>query len=759
MIKSILLSGIVFICCIFFFLNHTEAQSDASLPAITIINPIRGNGLGHEKDDLVASLKAQWQVSKEAEIQATWLLQYGALENIGITEFAKQEMKGQEFGLLFEIDRNYSEKANVQFRGQGAWYFSDGLLLSSYDPKERRMLIDKAFSKFKQIFGYYPKTVGAWWIGGDSLLYMQKKYGISSALRAADQFNLDFYSIWGTPWNIPYLPSKENEGIPAASFDESSKVVILQWAIRDPFKGYEDATYSLQDYSMKGYSTDYVDYLASIYLQKPFGNFVMGLENGGTLELFQHAYKTMLIKAKEIQKTGKADIMLARDYSQKFLSQKKVFAGRTHFLSKNFDSTDQSFWYLSENYRATIRITKEGVQIIDLRNYVNKTPEDFDILPNSQGHLRINEPEIIDSMRFPDNRILIRSTSESLTIKENRTGVDLFAGNKLIAQFSPTECKLYFENDTVKTYSFYKDMRLYPLHIITFLYIFYFAVLYLIIRNYRKVLKNILLLLPPLFFAFGFLVPGSAFLFDAKEIVFLNILFSIHLLPVLVTVYITKILPFLFLIVIHFLCVVKTSHRVNKLLYWSYYVSVIILYFHVSYFPLDKTTYTSLVVAFISTAFVFYAIAIIIYLKNKSKYVFSLCALIPMIILLLLTVTVIFSRSKIALAMYEIQAMQFIKDQKKSVLYIEQVDYSIRPIYKAVKPLLYVNKPMGQRITGKKWETVMRPENDILDVTNYENKIIVIPRYLGSDISDYEINLLRLKKIFDNAQIAIFEKI
>ena len=93
------------------------------------------------------------------------------------------------------------------------------------------------------------------------------------------------------------------------------------------------------------------------------------------------------------------------------------------------------------------------------------------------------------------------------------------------------------------------------------------------------------------------------------------------------------------------------------------------------------------------------------------------------------------------------------------MLYVKEVDYSIKPIYKAVKPLLYTYYQIGQIITGKKWESVLRPESNVINISNYDNKIIVVPRYFGTDISDYEIKLLHLKNIFDNAQIAIFEKI
>ncbi len=727
----------------------SEARGDSFRPAITIINPVRGNGLGHEKDDLVASLKAQWQVTKEAGVHATWLFQFGALENTDMTVFVKQEMQDEEFGLLFEIDRNYAEKSHVQFRGQGVWYSSEGLFLNSYDRSERRQLIDTAFAKFKEIFGYYPKTVGAWWIGGDSLVYMQKKYGITAAMRAADQFNLDFYSIWGTPWNIPYLPSKENEGIPAASFEESSKVVILQWAIRDPLRGYADPLYSLQDYPMKGYSTAYIDYLASIYLQRPFGNFVIGLENGGTLEKFQQYYKTILSKAKEIQASGKGDLELARDYSQRFLAQKKMFAGKTYYLSMDYGSQSQSFWYISENYRATIQKTNDTISLIDLRNYADKTEEDFDILPNSQSHLRINEPSIIDSMWFPDQKILIKTTNELLDVKEKDKTVELYAGTGKLASFTPTGCTV-----GEKTFSFTKAKpRISPLHIILALYFLYFGISLV----YKR---NLLLLIPliiPLLLAFPFLLNNSTFLFDKKETLVLAGV-SLFRFPVLVTVYISKILPFVILFILHYVFIMKHSGKKNVFVYWGYYALAVFMYLHLPYFPLDKTTYRVVVASFAGIAVVLLITAACIFRKYKTKNVLVQCGAVLPVILLFLALTVVFSRSRLALTSYEINALQKIKDQKKSVVYVEQVDYSVRPIYKAVRPLLYANYQLEQIITGRKWEIVMRPESNVLRLSGYDNKLIVIPRYLGSDMSEFEITSLKLKKTFDNAQIAIFEK-
>lgn len=745
----------------FLFSGQCRAQDNASRPAVTIINPIRGNGLGHESDDLVASLKAQWQITKDQGITATWLFQYGALENAQMTEFAKEEMKGQEFGLLFEIDRNQAEKSAVQFRGQVAWYSSDGLLLSSYDGIERRKLIDTAFSAFRKTFGYYPKTVGAWWIGGDSLVYMQRKYGITAALRAADQFSLDFYSIWGTPWNIPYLSSKENEGMPAASFAESAKVVLLQWAIRDPLEGYADPTFSLQDYGIKGYTSEYVDYLASIFLQKPFGNMVMGLENVGTPELYQQSYKTMLIKAIELHRSKNVAILPAYEYAEQYLAQKKVFASQTHFLSTDYDSGDQSFWYMSENYRLLIQKRKDDVSVVDLRNYSEKLREDFDTLPNSQSHLRIDEPSIVDSMRFPNQQIKIGISPEPLTaIEANSESLVLYAGSKKIAYVTPTACTLYLENNTTKTFSFTTENgKRYPVPtILAVLYGFYLLIIVLYRRTIKSIVQEYLPLLIPLVFACTLFPQSSTFLFDKKELLLFPLFFLLPHVSIPVALIVGKILPFFLLILLHYLLVIRFPGKPYKRWYMASLIGISFLYFHVPYIPLDRTTYVAVGLLVAGVVAVPIIAALHLSLKKKPGNLLILYLLASFLLLVALVTGVVFSRSRLVLTPYEISALEVIKQQKKNVILVEEVDYSIFPIYKAFKPLIYKNYWITQLITGKTWEVVARPENNILNLTNYDKKLIVIPRYLGTDISDYEITELKLKKIFDNAQIAIFEK-
>jgi hypothetical protein len=418
--------------------NSTFAQS---IPTITIVNEIRGPELGLNEVDIQKSLEGQWNATKDSSVSATWLWQYSALEDQKLTDFAKQNMTSdQEQGIFLEIDKNFATKSGIEYKGKVAWYQSDGLLLVSYDQYERHKLIDNVFEKFKQTFGAYPKSVGAWWVGAESIEYMQKKYGITAVLQCADQFNTDAYSIWGTPWSIPYRPSKINSAIPAQDIDSSSNVVVSQWAPRDPLKGYgpsvKDSTYSLQDYEMKGYDTRYFEYLKNIFLQKEYDQIVFGLEAGLPPESYQGQYKKQIQKTVEWQRDQKIKIQTMEQYADSFLKQNLTLPPTSYFLSKDYENNNQSFWYHSQSYRIFIQKVDNDIFVSDIRDYSKNQKEEFYDSPNIQTLLRINTDSIVDTIRFPEQKINLLTSQDTLSITEDNNIVILKSGDKEIAQFS-----------------------------------------------------------------------------------------------------------------------------------------------------------------------------------------------------------------------------------------------------------------------------------------------------------------------------------
>lgn len=752
---------------LFFFLfsfSHRPvyAQEKKSFPVITVINPIRGNELGLEKTELLSSLQAQWKVTSEAGVSATWLWQYSALENEQLVDFAKKHMKGQEFGIFLEIDRNLAKKSGVQYRGQGPWYFSDGLFLVSYDVGERRKLIDELFSSFKKKFGYYPKTVGAWWIGADSLTYMQQKYGIVAAVKATDQVDMDVYSILGTPWNIPYVASQQNEGIPASK-DNSSHVVILQWAPRDPIDGYKDARYSMQDFTLVGYDFSYVDYLFSLFLNKPLDNLVIGLENGSNLAGYEKGYGQYLQKATMLKKSGKIDILTANDYAESFLAQKSTFFENHYFLTKGYKSDNESFWYNSENFRAAIHKIGNTIYLVDLRDYSQKNKEDFSLLPNSQGYLRVSTPSYIDSIRMPAEKLFIASNTGKLNINKQGDTVMLLSGTKKIAAFTDSSVTLFLDNNTKQAFTFQqKPLFINVFAILLGIFFLYFILIFLQTKNLKKSILQLYLLLIPLLIAYSFLSSGimgnMSILFDRKQLWLLSAFPLLSSFSVSYALLIYQTLPLITLLIIHYVCVMRSNGKWQSGLFYTFFAGLLLFYMHVPYFPLDKSIYFAIALSFSVITVLFIVASILIFKQMRSKKVLFLSLISIPIVLAAFAYAVYVSRSRIILTPFEVNALQVIKEKKKDVLFISQTNYNIKPIYKAVKPLLYEDYRYGAKLTGTNWTIAEKTESHVVDLSSYGDKLIVLPRYLGADFSEKEIEKNTIKKIFDNGQIAIFEK-
>lgn len=431
---------------LFILLNYLIFPSNAfAAGTATIVNPLRGPQLGLEKQDLLESLKSQWQHTQESSVSATWLWQYSALEENNLVNFAKSKMKSQEHGIFLEIDKNSAEKSEVVYKGKNQWYHSDGLFLVSYDLYERRKIIDLVFTKFKDIFGYYPTSVGAWWVGSDAINYMQQKYSITAVLQCADQFDTDAYSIWGTPWSIPYLPRLDNSAVPAENYDQSSKVVVMQWATRDPNRAYgnsvKHSTFSMQDYAVKGYDLKYIEYLQDIFLQSAEDQIVFGLEGGVIPEGYQ-GYGNQIKQAKQLEKVGRLKIQTMKDYSRHFLTRKMPLPPTKYFLASDYQNSDQAFWYHSPYYRIGIQKQGHNISIVDLRDYINTSPEDFNFVPNTQKLLRINTHHIIDTIRFPSQQIKLAQSVSPMQIQENKESLILTVDNQEIAKLSSNQVRI-----------------------------------------------------------------------------------------------------------------------------------------------------------------------------------------------------------------------------------------------------------------------------------------------------------------------------
>ena len=755
MIKKILI--FLFIFSLFSFFISFKTYASNNLPVVTVINPVREPGMQYIPGKLIKSIEAQFQITNDEHIPATWLWQYAVLYDKPVVDFAEAHANGQEYGLFFEVDPQLADDAHVVYRGIGPWYFSNRLLLSSYDPDERQKLIDTAFVKFKNTFGYYPKTVGAWWIGADSLDYMHKKYGVVASLRAADQFDLDVYSIWGTPWSIPYVSAKTNAAIPAQSIQNSTGVVMLQWAARDPLQGYgsgfANGTFSVQDYSLKGYGIDYFTYLLNTYLQKPMDNAVVGLEGGFDPAGYSNEYKNKMQILIGMQEDKKISLMLAKDYAQKFITNGWTIAPSNYLLTKDFKTSDQSFWFTSSSARVGIQKRGDHIFLVDLRNYTDAGSEDFLQLPNSQPELRINTPAQIDSARNQSEEKLLTTSGTPLSVSEKNGSVLLVSGSKKIGTFSKNDVAIYQNNSVLFQTSAASKNDVHVFWILFALLVFYSMYIYFYTKSVKISLIMFFLLICALLITKQFLSDGVLgqfnFSFD-KKMLFLFLIpkmnFSLHANALIVRF---QALPFLFLLGAHFLFIVKKWTKQHVVLYGVSVGLYIFFYANLFYFPLDQTTYKTIGISYFLFAMLLIFISIIFWKMTKSfkKFLFSL--LCSAIILILGVFIIVFSRQAYVITPFEQNALNTIYQSHKRVTFLLPKD---KPVYKAERPLLLEYTTAGEFWTNTKWFKATSIGS--LD----KNTILFVPRYLGSSITDKDIRIHNLVKIFDNAQIALYEE-
>ncbi len=263
-----------------------KGEKDCDNRFVTLVNPVRSRDLWTDKS--LNPLKEQYSLIKRHGFSATWLMQYDVLTDQELLDEINEFDSNQEKGVFLEISPILAEQARVIYPYDAAWFDPNAVFLSGYTQSERRKLIDEFFEKFKSVFGYYPKSVGAWWIDSYSLNYMRNKYDIAAALIVADQKITDNYGVWGAWWGMPYYPSKANILTPTSSLLNKQDVLIIQWAQRDPDlavgKGPAYSNYSLQanDYIRQGKDTDYFKNLVNIYLdcKNPIGQVTVGLETG-----------------------------------------------------------------------------------------------------------------------------------------------------------------------------------------------------------------------------------------------------------------------------------------------------------------------------------------------------------------------------------------------------------------------------------------------------------------------------------------------
>jgi hypothetical protein len=129
---------------------------------VNIIHFIRQTDYRLENSDslLFETVREQLRLVNEYNFPATFLFQFDALINPAYRELMLTQLKPNcEIGAWWEITQPHVEAAGIQWRGEHAWVSDANIAFKTrYTPLERERLVDVYMSKFREIYGAYPKS-------------------------------------------------------------------------------------------------------------------------------------------------------------------------------------------------------------------------------------------------------------------------------------------------------------------------------------------------------------------------------------------------------------------------------------------------------------------------------------------------------------------------------------------------------------------------------------------------------------------------
>jgi hypothetical protein len=226
--------------------RFSHAQSTQGQPRIVnIVNFIRllePRDSAITEDVLYQTVVKQVELMRKNRLPGTFLLQYDALMDARYQRLLRSLPRDSfDIGAWWEIPQPLVEKAGMHWRGQYPWDWRANIGFSTgYTPEERKKLADVYMADFKKIFGYYPKSVGCWFIDEVTLDYLYHQYGIVVSCNCKDQSGTDGYTLWGGYWNQAYYPSKVNAYMPAQDEAGAIPVPIFRMLGSDPIRQYDD---------------------------------------------------------------------------------------------------------------------------------------------------------------------------------------------------------------------------------------------------------------------------------------------------------------------------------------------------------------------------------------------------------------------------------------------------------------------------------------------------------------------------------------
>lgn len=342
---------------------------------INIVNFIRGCD-ARAGFDLKTSIVEQVKLAEEYDMPVTFLYQYDALISPDFVDLLR-EREGFELGIWIENSRWLVEKIGLVWRGREGYdwdWHSNVDMTVGYTIDERKLLIDEIMRKFKEVFGYYPKTAGSWALDAYSVKYMKEKYDIDAVLICREQWGTDGYFLWGGYYSGAYFPCKNNVLSPAQSVEEQIDVPVFRMLGSDPIDQYmsgigtecQGVITMEPTYPSSGGNEKWVKwYLDEMFKDKNLGlNYCQaGQENSFGWDKIKDGYIMQMKLFDKKRKRGEISFEFVSETGRKFKGKYKETPVTTVDAHKASRGT---LWFNSKYYRGNLYFNNKKIMLRDM---------------------------------------------------------------------------------------------------------------------------------------------------------------------------------------------------------------------------------------------------------------------------------------------------------------------------------------------------------------------------------------------------------
>jgi hypothetical protein len=372
-----------------------KAKSKTEKPHIVnIINFIR---LCEPRDPnitekvLYETVVKQVEIMKKYNLKGTFLLQYDALLDPRYQKLLKNLPHDSfEIGAWWEIPQPLVENAGLKWRGHSSWDphaevdFSIG-----YTPKEREKLVDTYMRDFKKTFGYYPKSVGSWFIDAHTLNYMYQKYSIVASCNCKDQAATDGYTMWGGYWNQAYYPSLANAYMPAQDQKKQVPVPIFRMLGSDPIRQYDSkfgtngqGVVTLEPvYKYGGGDSTWVNWYFKEFIEgtcMEYAYVQAGQENSFTWDAMSKGFEIQMPLIARLRDEKKLKVETLAESGQWFREHYKITPATSVTVNKDIDGSNRkTVWFDSRFYRINLLWENGTLRFRDVHLFDENFPSDY----------------------------------------------------------------------------------------------------------------------------------------------------------------------------------------------------------------------------------------------------------------------------------------------------------------------------------------------------------------------------------------------